>query len=169
VLQHGIQSSRCEYARGGGYEEGQTAQLSYCISGVWLGAAGLARLTALQTSLNVYREVRVLKTLKHKNIVQLKDVMVLEKGTCSSPVPYSAAYLHETPGQGLAHIDLCLVFEYMEYDLYGLLNTEGITLSELHIKAYLHQMLEGIGEVHKHGYIHRDLKGKKELVVEHFF
>lgn len=53
-----------------------------------------------------------------------------------------------------------MVFEYVDYDLTGLMDSPGVVLSELHIKTYMLQLLTGTMVMHKNHIIHRDLKGK---------
>lgn len=62
------------------------------------------------------REIQILKKLKHKNVVRLKDIVV---DRCKSIFMYNRiiaqpSFKHKS--------DVYLVFEYMEHDLHGLLD-----------------------------------------------
>jgi len=57
-----------------------------------------------------------------------------------------------------------MVFEYLEYDLFGLLETAEIRLTQDHIKSWSKQLLSGVHYMHKNKVIHRDLKASNLLV-----
>lgn len=57
-----------------------------------------------------------------------------------------------------------MVFEYLEYDLFGVLETPEIRLSQDHIKSWSKQLLSGVHYMHKNKVIHRDLKASNLLV-----
>ena len=52
-----------------------------------------------------------------------------------------------------------MVFEYMNHDLTGLLDTQGVKLNPAQIKCYMKQLLEGVCYMHKNKILHRDIKG----------
>lgn len=79
------------------------------------------------------REISILKTLNHINIIGLKDV-------CTSSLP------------------IFLAFEYMDSDLRTLLNHIRRPLKESIIKSYAFQLIAGINFIHSHRIIHRDIK-----------
>lgn len=87
------------------------------------------------------REIKILKRLKHKNIVNLKEIV-----TSSST----------KTDKGRA--DVFLVFEYLEHDLSGLLDTERSRISKTHIECYMKQLLTGVSFMHKNNILHRDIK-----------
>jgi cyclin-dependent kinase 12/13 len=96
--------------------------------------------------LTALREIKALNKLKHKNIVELIEV-VLSKPNDSNR------------NQG----DVYMVFEYMEYDLSGLVD-RGMCLTQAHVMCYSKQLLEAVAFMHKHDLIHRDIKGANLLV-----
>jgi cyclin-dependent kinase 12/13 len=57
-----------------------------------------------------------------------------------------------------------MVFEYLEYDLTGVLETPEIRFTLDHIKSWTHQLLAGVHYMHKNKVIHRDLKSSNLLV-----
>jgi len=57
-----------------------------------------------------------------------------------------------------------MVFEYLEYDLTGLLETAEIRLSQDHIKSWSFQLLKGVAYMHTQQIIHRDLKASNLLI-----
>ena len=57
-----------------------------------------------------------------------------------------------------------MVFEYMEYDLTGILDTPEIRFTQDHIKSWSQQLLSGVHFMHTNKVIHRDLKASNLLV-----
>lgn len=51
-----------------------------------------------------------------------------------------------------------LVFEYMDHDLMGLLESGLVHFSEYHIKSFMKQLMEGLDYCHKKNFLHRDIK-----------
>lgn len=58
-----------------------------------------------------------------------------------------------------------MVFDYMEHDLTGLLSHPGISFSPANLKSLNHQMLSGLGYLHRTGILHRDMKGSNILLT----
>jgi CTD kinase subunit alpha len=85
------------------------------------------------------REIKLLRSLSHKNIVQLQEVMV-EANDCF------------------------MVFEYLSHDLTGLLNHPTYTLEAGHKKHLAQQLFEGLDYLHTRGVLHRDIKAANILV-----
>ncbi len=85
------------------------------------------------------REIKLLQSLKHTNIVELREVMV-EKNDCF------------------------MVFEYLAHDLTGLLSHPSFKLDPAHRKHLAMQMFEGLDYLHKRGVLHRDIKAANILV-----
>lgn len=85
------------------------------------------------------REIKLLQSLNHPHVISLKELMV-SKG---------AVYM---------------VFEYMDYDLTGILAHPNLKFRPEHIKCLMKQLLEGLGFLHHKGVLHRDIKGKLRTV-----
>lgn len=85
------------------------------------------------------REIKLLQTLKHENVVRLYEMMVSN----------GAVYM---------------VFEYMDHDLTGILSQSHFKFSEAHLKSLCKQMLQGLAHLHRKGVIHRDIKGSNILL-----
>ncbi|KAJ4201953.1 serine/threonine protein kinase, CMGC, CDC2/CDK sub [Fusarium falciforme] len=85
------------------------------------------------------REIKLLQSLRHVNIVALQEVMV-EKNDCF------------------------MVFEYLSHDLTGLLNHPSFKLDAAQKKHLAKQMFEGLDYLHTRGVLHRDIKAANILV-----
>ncbi|KAI3339914.1 kinase-like domain-containing protein [Ustulina deusta] len=85
------------------------------------------------------REVKLLQSLRHPNIVDLHEVMI-ERNECY------------------------MVFEYLSHDLTGLLNHPTYKLDAAQKKHLAMQLFEGLDYLHKRGVLHRDIKAANILV-----
>ncbi|KAI9794514.1 MAG: kinase subunit of RNA polymerase II carboxy-terminal domain kinase I [Piccolia ochrophora] len=85
------------------------------------------------------REIKLLQSLKHDNVVKLQEVMV-EKNDCF------------------------MVFEYLSHDLTGLLNHPTFKLEHAHKKHLARQLFEGLDYLHRRGVLHRDIKAANILI-----
>lgn len=85
------------------------------------------------------REIKLLQSLRHINIINLQEVMV-EKNDCF------------------------MVFEYMSHDLTGILNHPTFKLEAAQRKHLAMQLFEGLDYLHKRGVLHRDIKAANILV-----
>lgn len=85
------------------------------------------------------REIKLLQSLRHPNIVKLQEVMV-EKNDCF------------------------MVFEYLSHDLTGLLNHPSFKLDSAQKKHLAMQLFEGLDYLHTRGVLHRDIKAANILV-----
>lgn len=87
------------------------------------------------------REIRILKKIKHPNIIRLVE-MAVKSG------------VRERKESGMAF----MVFPYMEHDLDGLLQNPLVKLNPSQIKSYMKQLLSGVDHLHKSFILHRDIK-----------
>ena len=51
-----------------------------------------------------------------------------------------------------------LVFEYLDHDLMGVLESGLVHFTEDHIKSFTKQLLEGLSYCHRKNFLHRDIK-----------
>eukprot|EP00591_Stephanopyxis_turris_P006883 CAMPEP_0195517878 /NCGR_PEP_ID=MMETSP0794_2-20130614/11800_1 /TAXON_ID=515487 /ORGANISM="Stephanopyxis turris, Strain CCMP 815" /LENGTH=408 /DNA_ID=CAMNT_0040646755 /DNA_START=619 /DNA_END=1842 /DNA_ORIENTATION=- len=91
------------------------------------------------------REVKILKALNNPNVVTLREIVTSKE---KDQMPKS----------------VYMVFEYLEYDLTGLLETSEIRLTQDHVKSWSQQLLSGVHYMHTNKIIHRDLKASNLLV-----
>ncbi len=97
------------------------------------------------------RELKSLKQLKHKNIVQLLEIFthnVESKKTKRAKVGKS----------------FYMVFEYMEHDLKGLLESGLVYWQPENIAYVMRQIIEGLAFCHSKNFFHRDIKCSNILV-----
>ncbi|XP_031779185.1 cyclin-dependent kinase 9-like [Nasonia vitripennis] len=104
----------------------------------------------LQMPVTAFREVTILKYLKHENIVRLIEVVR------SPPMP----------GNNNKSIHRCfyLALEYCEHDLAGLLSAKHVRFQVGDIKKVLYQLLDGVHYLHVNKLMHRDLKPANILI-----
>jgi len=51
-----------------------------------------------------------------------------------------------------------LVFEYMDHDLMGLIESGMVVFTEMHNASIMKQLLDGLNYCHKKNFLHRDIK-----------
>lgn len=93
------------------------------------------------------REIRILKSLDHPNIVPVVDLA------------YS-----DGRKDLLKRGNTYMVFPYIDHDLAGLLENKSITFSVSQIKLYSKQLLLGTAYLHRNKILHRDLKAANLLI-----
>ena len=91
-----------------------------------------------------YRELKILRHLRHENIISILGVM--------------------QPPENLSLFeDVYVVLDLMESDLHHIIHSVQ-PLSDEHIKFFLYQVLRGLKYIHSANVLHRDLKPSNLLV-----
>ena len=91
------------------------------------------------------REIRLLRHLRHENIVGLRDVF---------PPPAAAAGTFQ---------DIYMVYDLLDTDLHQIIRSPQL-LSPEHIRFIAYQLLRGLAFLHSAGVVHRDLKPSNLLL-----
>lgn len=94
-------------------------------------------------SISSLREISILKSCNHENIVHMKEVVV---------------------GQELEKV--FIVMEYCEQDLASLLDNLDIPFTESEVKCIILQLLRGLQYLHANFIIHRDIKVSNLLLTD---
>uniref|UniRef100_A0A915EAF0 Mitogen-activated protein kinase n=1 Tax=Ditylenchus dipsaci TaxID=166011 RepID=A0A915EAF0_9BILA len=102
-------------------------------------ARAFAALTLIKRTL---REIRILRELRHDNIVSVIDMFSAE---------------------GFQDRDIYLVMDLMETDLHQIIHSTQ-KLTEQHNQYFLYQILRGLKFIHSVGIVHRDIKPSNLLV-----
>ncbi|XP_075683152.1 cyclin-dependent kinase 13 [Rhinoderma darwinii] len=89
------------------------------------------------------REIKILRQLTHQSIINMKEIVTDKEDAVDFKKDKGAFYL---------------VFEYMDHDLMGLLESGLVHFNELHIKSFMKQLMEGLDYCHKKNFLHRDIK-----------
>ncbi|NP_001103096.1 cyclin-dependent kinase 12 isoform X1 [Mus musculus] len=89
------------------------------------------------------REIKILRQLVHQSVVNMKEIVTDKQDALDFKKDKGAFYL---------------VFEYMDHDLMGLLESGLVHFSEDHIKSFMKQLMEGLDYCHKKNFLHRDIK-----------
>ena len=91
-----------------------------------------------------YRELKILRHLRHENIISILDVM-------------------RPPEDPSLFQDVYVVLDLMESDLHHIIHSVQ-PLSEDHIQFFLYQVLRGVKYIHSANVLHRDLKPSNLLI-----
>ena len=89
------------------------------------------------------RELRILKSLSHPNIIQIRNV--------------------HYPMNPDSFEEIYMIFELMETDLSSIIKSRQV-LSNSHIQLFMYQLVKGCDFLHSHSILHRDIKPKNILV-----
>lgn len=89
------------------------------------------------------REIKILKQLNHENIVNLIEIVTDKSNVLGFKKDKGAFYL---------------VFEYMDHDLMGLLESGLVEFNQANIAHIMRQLLDGLNYCHQSQFLHRDIK-----------
>ncbi|XP_060604841.1 cyclin-dependent kinase 9-like [Ruditapes philippinarum] len=95
------------------------------------------------------REIRILKLLKHENVVNLIEIC---RTKASQYNRFKSTFY--------------LIFEFCEHDLAGLLSNMNVKFNLGEIKYVIKQLLEGLYYLHTNKILHRDIKAANILITK---
>jgi serine/threonine protein kinase len=93
------------------------------------------------------REIKLLRDMQHENVIKVKEVVSSKENSYNR-------------GKGSVYI----VFEFMDHDLMGLMDTANMSFTVPQIKCFTKQLLAGLHYCHKRNIMHRDIKGSNLLI-----
>ncbi|XP_071056987.1 cyclin-dependent kinase 10 isoform X1 [Onthophagus taurus] len=106
------------------------------------------------------REIQVLLSCRHENIVHLKEVVVGR--SLERYLIISKKFIQLTP----AFFSIFLAMEYCEQDLASLLDNMQAPFTESQVKCIMLQVLRGLRYLHHNFIVHRDLKVSNLLMTD---
>merc|ERR1719210_1890731 len=95
------------------------------------------------------REIKILRQLKHKNIINLREVVTDKQDAVDFRKEKGSFYL---------------VFEFMDHDLMGLLDSGLVEFTEKFNASIMKQLLDGLSYCHCKNFLHRDIKCSNILI-----
>jgi len=95
------------------------------------------------------REIKILRQLQHPNIVNMIEIVTDKQDALDFRKDRGEFYL---------------VFEYMDHDLFGLLDSGLLELNLDQIASFMKQLLEGLHYCHSKNFLHRDIKCSNILI-----
>jgi len=95
------------------------------------------------------REIKILRQLQHPNIVNMIEIVTDKNDALDFKKDRGEFYL---------------VFEYMDHDLFGLLDSGFLKLNYDQIASFMKQLLEGLYYCHSKNFLHRDIKCSNILI-----
>jgi cell division cycle 2-like protein len=112
------------------------------------------------------REIQILKSCNHRNVVHLQEVVVGED--TSKIEKYELPSHITTPGQLAANLflgrSIFLVLEFVEHDVKSILEDMPEPFLASEVKTLLLQLASGVAYLHENWILHRDLKTSNLLL-----
>ena len=97
--------------------------------------------------ISAIRELKFLRQLQHPNIIHLRDIVPVSK-------------------RALDFKELFMVFDYIPFDLSGLIESGIINWNEAKINSIFVQIMRGVARCHEDDIMHRDIKCANILVTK---
>ena len=115
------------------------------------------------------REIKILRQLCHPNIVNLREIITDRLQETEEPAfgggGAAAGAGAAGAGSGGAAASgsnssnsFYLVFDYMDHDLFGLLESGMVSFDEMHVASFMQQLLSALDYCHTKKFLHRDIK-----------
>ena len=95
------------------------------------------------------REIKILRQLRHKNIIGLKEIVTDKQDAVDFRKEKGSFYL---------------VFEFMDHDLMGLLDSGLVDFNSTINASIMRQLLDGLSYCHDRNFLHRDIKCSNILI-----
>ncbi|KAF1744662.1 hypothetical protein MXB_5546 [Myxobolus squamalis] len=96
------------------------------------------------------REIKILRQLRHHNIINLKEIVTDKTDVMDFHHDRGAFYL---------------VFEYMDHDLMGILESKAVEFSTYQIQSLFKQLMAALAYCHQKNFLHRDIKCSNILLT----
>lgn len=103
------------------------------------------------------REIKILNMMKDDNVIDLREIVTYDEHEKDAD---SSVAL-----QGFSDGDVFMVFEFVDYDLSGLLKSQDLKLTPDHIRSLMQQLISGVKFLHDKNIIHRDIKSANLLIT----
>jgi len=95
------------------------------------------------------REIKILRQLKHKNIINLREIVTDKQDAVDFRKEKGSFYL---------------VFDFMDHDLMGLLDSNLCEFTKEMNASIMRQLLDGLSYCHRRNFLHRDIKCSNILI-----
>ncbi|KAI1722770.1 protein kinase domain-containing protein [Ditylenchus destructor] len=97
------------------------------------------------------REIKILRQLDHKNVVKLLDIVTDKRAGDDKQTKKDIGSFY-------------LVFEYVDHDLNGLLDSNMVEFTQVQIASLFKQLLLALEHCHQLNFLHRDIKCANILI-----
>lgn len=109
------------------------------------------------------REIKILRQLDHRNVVKLINIVTDKRKAVKRGDPGTSSGIDFIGMQSFIGA-FYLVFEYVDHDLNGLLESGWVSFTDQQIASLFKQLLLGLEHCHSLNFLHRDIKCSNILV-----